>query len=181
MGINNYCYVDQRYLTYSGVIIDIGCLYWDWSAQFANIKRVIGIDPTENECPPWATFIKKAVSISNGKANMAIIGGICNSLVFQSSENSIVDCISLSSIISEYSPISILKMNIEGSEYPLLMSVQHPVADQLIVSFHDNTWLAGSHFTNKTTETIIKYLENWYDPIDIFPEFKWVLFLKRND
>lgn len=173
-------YVDPRWKTTEGVVIDIGCLYWDWSRQFAGHKEIIGIDPIEKSCPPWAKLIRKVVSISSGRISMGEMSGCGNSIVFRSQSNDLVDAISLSDILMEHAKICILKMNIEGSEYPLLMSVSHPIADQLVVSFHDDSWAKGPCFSRKATAAIVSYLSNWYVPIDIFPECKWVLFLKGN-
>ena len=42
-----YSQVDPRCFTHEGVIVDVGCLEWNWCNIFLGTKRVIGIDPQE--------------------------------------------------------------------------------------------------------------------------------------
>ena len=43
----DYSRVDIRCFRHDGVIVDVGCLDWNWSKMFIGKKRVIGIDPQE--------------------------------------------------------------------------------------------------------------------------------------
>jgi FkbM family methyltransferase len=186
MGIvgHGFLQYDDRVFAHEGSVVDIGCLTWDWSILFANRKRVIGFDPFENSCPPWATLVKKAVTPLGGKITMykGPSNGFNSSSTkrFDGFDQSFsIESVPLSSVIAECAPLSILKMNVEGAEYQLLTSVKHPVADQLVVSFHDNSWTSIETNPEKLTSDTVEYLSEWYDPIEIFPNCKWFLFKKR--
>ncbi len=177
--MDNHFYVNPRYKDHNGIILDIGCFSWDWSAQFANQKTVVGVDTLEKSCPAWATLIPKAVGIADGTTTFTIDQGSTSILFSPSSNKQTIDVIGMSTLLQMYPSISVLKMNVEGCEYPLLMSMKHPAADQLIVSFHDTEWLSSSFYSPKATEAMLSYLSNWYDFECICKGCKWFLGLKK--
>ena len=179
---NSHYYVDPRWKDTEGPIIDIGCYAWDWSKQFANARPVIGIDPVEQSCPEWATLIKAVVSISDGTAALSGGNGYDNSIVYGETVASVA-AVSFSGILNKYKP-SVVKLNVEGAEYPLLMSVAHPVADQLIVSFHDTDWMhppvhPSTIYPPTATSAMLLYLSQWYSAQCIYLDCKWYLFRSR--
>lgn len=174
--LDQYCYVDSRYMRHDGVVIDIGCWRWDWSEQFAGIKKVIGFDAKEEVCPEWATLVRKMVSLSDG--NETFNDAYNASSVFAGTKKTF-ETVSIRTILKDYPSISILKMNVEGDEYRLLGAMEHPVADQLVVSFHDTDWIKDSPFSAKTTKAVVDQLSKWYTPLEIYKQCKWYLFLKR--
>lgn len=182
--MNDYFYVNPRYKIHDGVVLDIGCVGWNWSEQFAGQKAVIGVDPDETTCPTWAKLVRKAVALSDGTAIMRDrieLGQVCpgeNSLLFNDGPARVVETVSIQALVQAY-PLSIAKLNIEGAEYPLLMAMKHPVADQLVVSFHDTGWLPSSIYPPEATVAMISFLSNWYTPQEIYPPCKWWLFLRR--
>ncbi len=160
-----------------GPILDIGCLGWDWSKKFAGKKNVVGYDPQETLEPEWAELHSLAVSIADGTMMWrdreprtgvgAFTGGI-NDKLFQ------VDALSFRNVLTTHSP-SLVKLNVEGMEYALLSSVQHPVADQLIVSFHEffnKRW-------QKLDEKFVDWLSTWYEPTQINAIWGWWVFLRK--
>lgn len=161
-------------------VIDLGCGKWDWSQCFLNNKRVIGCDPTENyyATPIGAKFYK------------GFVGSFCGKILYQkqvdtdftSAKKLGEDTSSIISLerlvqIFDIQSISLLKMNIEGMEYDLLIHFTAPVADQIVVSFHD---FPEAPYNNKrATEAIILYLSQWYDWCCSDERYSWYVFLKR--
>lgn len=166
--------VDDRLYEHDGCILDLGCLGWDWSRRFIGKKRVIGYDPFEEEEPEGVKLIKEAVDVCDGSVNMGKKG----SGFFSSSANlsAWVHAQPIRPLIEHHDPISVLKMNIEGMEWPLLWSVPHPVADQLVVSFHHRKDKRMKAHTDAT----IEFLSKWYEPrMTRKPSCWWLFMAKR--
>jgi len=162
-----------RVFVTDGPVIDIGCFGWDWISPFIGKKEIFGYDPQQVTCPSWAVLSHDAVGLCDGTMSWNVEG--LGTGAFSSGKTSrIVNVISFSSLIERHKP-SLIKMNVEGMEYSLLSGVRHPVADQLIVSFHG--------FFRKQWESldsrIVSWLEEWYEPIQTHEEFNWWVFLKR--
>jgi len=169
-----------RVFDLAGPVLDIGCLGWDWSKQFGGRKRVVGFDPQEETEPEWAELRTEAVSIADGTMTWRrleteiAVAHLVTGAFTAGSELLEVSAVSFSSILKEYSP-SLIKMNIEGMEYSLLSSVQHPIADQLVVSFHgfmDKRWTG-------LDERYVDWLSEWYEPLETCREWGWWMFLER--
>jgi len=90
-----------------------------------------------------------------------------------------VEMISLAAVIRCHSPISVLKMNIERMEYAILPMVEHPVADQLVVSFHDREPVDA--WRKPWTQATVTALSQWYEPIKIHGQWNWWLFLAHRE
>jgi len=141
----SYSTFDDRAFDHDGCIVDLGCKHWDWSNIFIGKKRVIGADPFETTTPEGCELFQGVVGPFNGIVSMdsnhdasaistdAFNGEGINAHMY--SWKHFVKAFNIDSI-------SILKMNIEGSEYSLLNSMDvtdFAKIDQLVVSFHD--WL----------------------------------------
>lgn len=164
--------VDDRLFEHDGCVLDLGCLGWDWSRRFFGKKKVIGYDPFETEEPEGAELFGEVVSLHDGDTNAPARG----SVFFGGSgmlETVRTDSIRL--LVEEHAPISVLKMNVEGMEWPLLWSVPHPIADQLVVSFHHRKDKRMKAHTDAT----IEFLSRWYEPIRTHRPSCWWLFMAR--
>lgn len=177
----------ERAFDHDGVVIDLGCLNWNWSAPFSGKKEVVGFDPLEKNCPSWATLRNEIVSVSDGtiELNMPIDNKSAKQAASAISRDGIsesvdlIKSISVNTLLNEFPKISVLKMNIEMAEYPLLVSAVHPIADQLVVSFHDNSWTKSKTYPHSLTKMIIQYLSEWYHPIETYRSCGWWVFLKK--
>lgn len=172
--------VDDRCWNKSGTIYDIGCWRWDWCQEFLGKIPVVGLDPQEDSVPNGAVLIRAALMPFKGKCNLygGSLGANTHQVNLTPSEE--ILAMTWQELLSEHGPANIVKMNIEGGEIPILMSVDHPMADQLVVAFHD--WQKRSIPTLppvEATKTVIDYLSQWYTVIEIFPKFRWFLFLKK--
>ena len=79
-----YSQVDPRCFTHEGVIVDVGCLEWNWCNIFLGKKRVIGIDPQEKPIE-GAEFFKGFLGPFDGITRLYSSGHEANTL-FKSSE-----------------------------------------------------------------------------------------------
>jgi len=169
---------EDRLRSVPGPVLDIGCLKWDWSRRFAGKREVIGVDPFEQNRPEWAELIQACVSISDGSVAISSGLGLGNTCMINDAQK-IVPAISFQRLIHTYRP-AIVKLNVEGAEYPLLMAVHHPVSDQLVVAFHDqNRRSTTSTISAFATECVLNYLSNWYDVKRICSKWEWYLFLDK--
>lgn len=167
----------RRVLNVDGPILDIGCLGWDWSSQFLGTpKKIIGYDPQESTVPNPSVILHQGLVAS--RAGIAEIqgDGLVGGLRCDWSNPAIrtVPTYALYEVLRVHRP-SLVKLNVEGDEFSLLASVDHPVADQLIVSFHDfmlDRWSGLS-------EPFIRWLCRWYDPLQTCIEWNWWVFLSK--
>lgn len=133
--------VHNRCLTHDGVIVDLGCLWWDWSSYFIGKKKIIGVDPQEQE-KEGTTFFKGAVTDFTGKGQLVGSGQAAKLIQSDTGFNTLTwkDFTEQFNIDS----ISILKVNVEGEEYKLIPSLtdeDFSKIDQIAISFH--------HFVNQ--------------------------------
>lgn len=174
---HKYSAVDYRCLSHDGCIVDLGCLFWDWSRFFIGKKRVIGVDPYENEIE-GAELYKGIVHDETNKVRMSNNG--VSSSVFHGGDD-LVDALSWIDFCQKFkiNRISVLKINTEGSEYRLLRSMSRDdfeKIDQIAVSFHD--WMNPSW--REDTLECLKILEtNNFSHTKIFEPYGWYLAIKN--
>jgi autotransporter strand-loop-strand O-heptosyltransferase len=174
----DYSTVNNRCLFDDGVIVDVGCLNWDWSNFFLGKKRVVGIDPFEEQIP-FTELFKGVISNYNGTTKMKFSNEA--STIINQSEGETVQVRTWKHFCNEYNikKISVLKINIEGSEYDLLDSLtddDFDNIDQIAVSFHD--WMIPEW--KSKTERSIKILKSKnYDIQKINDSWGWYLAVKN--
>jgi len=149
----DYSSIDSRVFEHDGCVIDVGCLRWDWSYSLLGKKRIIGVDPFEQETPRGTELFQGILGSVNGVVE--IDAADCNSSVTNINSTNLqkVECITWKTFCKKFNidKISALKLNIEGSEYSLLHSMDvkdFDKIDQILVSFHD--WM------NKDWEPLTK-------------------------
>lgn len=178
----DYCTVLKRALTNDGDIVDIGCYTWDWSQFFIGKKRVVGADPIENYIPEGAELFKGVIGSTNGKSLMNI-DDVKSTIIpeYVDSNNALdVQMITWKTFCSNYNidKISVLKINIEGSEYALLDSMTQEdfdKIDQIAISFHD--WLVPE-WKNKTDKALLLLKNSGFELIKINKQWNWYLIYK---
>lgn len=139
------------------ITFDLGMLELD------DTIKIIGIDPTDssknsvNNIPEKFKnryiYIDKALYGSN---QQICIGGEASSII-NNQGGSIFDTVLLNDILNQYD-VSILKMDIEGSEYSCINSLNSLSVDQLCVEWHH--WL-GDVFTIQDTISCINKIESF--------------------
>ena len=179
--------VDWNSIDAEGCIVDLGCLYWNWSNYWLGRKRVIGVDPFEETAPNGAELFKGVLGPSDCKIKMDKpydneIGGTVNYNVDIDGEN-LSEMISWKTFCRKFNidKVSILKINIEGSEYSFLDSLDETdfsKINQIVISFHD--WLNPAEYTREMTKSSIEMLKNnGYSIISTYFEFGWYLCVKN--
>jgi hypothetical protein len=168
--------VHKRCLTHNGCIVDLGCLWWDWSKFFFGKKNIIGVDPQENPIN-GAQLFKGALANFTGKG---ILDGTGQSAKLIPS-NEGFDTLTWNDFIMNYkiNDISILKVNIEGEEYNLIKSFSKEdfnKIDQIAISFH--------HFVNGSwwsqTMECLKIIEENNFEIKDLGIWGWYLCIKKH-
>lgn len=162
--VNDRCFVDD------GCIVDLGCLHWDWSKIFIGKKRIIGVDPFEEQITHTEMF-KGIIGNYNGKTTMVNEG--ISSHVFNDNQGEEVEVKTWKRFKEDFEidKISILKMNIEGAEYEILKSLDDSdfeQIDQIAISFHDwmnPNWKTDTEFCLMLLKTkgfeITKINDSW--------------------
>ena len=168
---------DDRCWKQQGTIYDLGCLGWDWTQPFIGKIPVVGVDPLEGHCPSGTVLIRAVVTPFPGNCRMHGIN-IGASLYPADGTGELVPAVTWQELQAAHGPANLVKMNIEGTEIPLLISVTHPMADQVIVSFHD--WQpTPDRPPPAATKAMLDYLATWYQVIETFPKFRWFVLLKK--
>lgn len=171
-----------RVWQHRGDVVDLGCGTWDWSRIFLGTKRVIGSDPCERYCPEGAELWQGMVGNftghvlydpSNQNRASAFRDGVARDGLQETQMITLADFRALYRIDS----ISLLKMNIEGMEYDLLIHLKEPIADQLVITFHD--YPRAPYGTPEASAAMRHYLSQWYDYCATDRTWGWYVFLKR--
>lgn len=178
----DYSTVLKRALDDNGDIVDVGCYDWEWSQIFLGKKRVIGVDPIENHIPEGAELFKGAIGSNDGKV-LVDINGVKSTIIptqIDLNNSMEVDMITWKTFCNNYNidKISVLKINIEGSEYALLDSLtsdDFDKIDQIAVSFHD--WLVPE-WENLTQIALSKIKNAGFKLIKINEPWNWYLAYK---
>lgn len=189
--VNIWSRIHPRFEKHDGCIVDLGCLGWNknfddetsdnWAGYFFNKKRIIGVDPQEQP-NKHCEFFRGFVSTFTGKANLNgsnLLGAMIQSPVGE------YDVLSWKDFKDKFNinSISILKINIEGSEWDLIQSFDTEdfiQVDQICISFHNFLpQFNNQKYLERTQHCIYKIINNDYYMIDL-EIYGWKLFLKKN-
>ena len=184
--VNRWSIIHPRFQDHDGCIVDLGCFGWNrdfnnassdnWAGYFFGKKRLIGVDPQESPNAHSELF-SGFISNFTGKANLindGIQGKICPD------PNGIYNVLTWKEFKHQFNinSVSILKVNIEGSEIdviPSLNTEDFKSIDQIAISFHD--WLYPD-IHSKVQECINHITAHNYEDIDL-GIYGWHLFLKK--
>lgn len=167
-------------LTDDGTIVDVGCLHWDWGQTLVGHKRYVGIDPIEQNKPNGCELFTGVLGPSNGKVFMNVnidASNIMNNQDIESKSTIEIEMLDWKSFCNRYQidNVSVLKLNIEGSEYPLLHSMDSDdfsKINQIAVSFHD--WM-NPKWRNLTKSSLQLLKDSGFDVITIYRPYGWFL------
>ena len=180
-----YFQFHPRVWKHPGCVVDLGCLWWDWSGIFLGKKRVIGVDPCEKEKPQGAELFEGIIGRADGTTTIPTLISSRTESVGHFLPDGCkwvtgkrrVAMLSWTSFLKQFhiDSIGLLKLNIEGMEFSLLKQIGDPQADQLVISFHD--WKPA--FSKKDTAAALEQLSQWYDYCLISDNSTWYLFLRK--
>jgi FkbM family methyltransferase len=145
--------VDLDLIPEGSTVISAG-LANDFSFDVELIRRkrcfVIGIDPTRLSRDAHTYFrdhrvlternfllIQKALYGETGK--IITLGGPAKTVFYKGEGGETAETISLQELLDHYENVSVLKMDIEGSEYSVLQHIDHLRVPQICIEFHH--WL----------------------------------------
>jgi len=128
--------------------------------------KIIGIDPTplaedtvnnlNSEFKDRYIFINKAL---HGDSKTITIGGDANSILTPH-RGKTYEAINLNDILNQYD-ISILKLDIEGSEYSIIENLNNLSVDQVCIEWHH--WLGNKYTVEDTIYCIEKIKKFGYN------------------
>jgi len=158
-----------------GWVIDAGCRGWKFAIELQKLGHSVyclDIEDFSNEIPQGIYYqnaalgymngMAKAHFFGNGTANfIAGINGIPYNGPDRPCETKEVECINLDTIYEFISKINldILKLDIEGSEYGILESIE-PWPKQITVEFHPHCHVEEH---NNRYHRVLDHLSKWYD------------------
>lgn len=174
---------DWNSIDNEGCVVDLGCLYWDWSKFWLGVKRVIGIDPFETTTPIGAELFNGVLgpldcNVTMNKPNNNENEGTID---YNLNNGDVFEMLSWKTFCERYNinKVSILKINIEGSEYSFLDSLDESdfsKINQIVISFHD--WL-NPEFKPLTDSSIELLKKNGYTVISTYYKLGWYLCVKN--
>lgn len=174
---------DWNSIDSEGCIVDLGCLYWDWSKFWLGVKRVIGIDPFETTTPIGAELFNGVLGPSDCNVTMNKPNNNENegTIDYNLDNGDVFEMLSWKTFCERYNinTVSILKINIEGSEYSFLDSLDESdfsKINQIVISFHD--WL-NPEFKPLTDSSIELLKKNGYTVISTYFKLGWYLCVKN--
>lgn len=180
---SNYDYstYDDRALLHDGCIVDVGCAGWDMFASLVGKKRIIGVDPFEEEKEGFE-FYKGILGPIYGEAWITDNSDESTNMFYPQGQSYLLfRSVNWKLFCQEQNidRVSILKLNIEGAEYPLLHSMDtddFEKIDQIMVSFHDWINPKWKHLTQASHHLLIA---NNFELGHVASQYGWHLYLKK--
>lgn len=134
----------ERSLIGDGVIIDVGCRYFDFAIKLDVPNKVYCIDPDPEvfkiACPENFVFLNCAISFETGEGTYYRNGEMtCLTEIYQPLSHLYEPCKTLAmedlyTITGDN--VDILKLDCEGAEYIILGTEFEPIPKQISVEFH---------------------------------------------
>lgn len=121
------------------VVIDLGAYRGEWASEIRARYGccVIAVEPTDSIDGYPCEYIKKAAWLFDGKLRLG--GAFYYTSAFEDQTHE-YECFDVNSLLSRFDEITLLKINIEGSEYELLRHIidakLHKRIRNLQVQFH---------------------------------------------
>jgi hypothetical protein len=177
-----YTQVDDRALTNSGCIVDVGCSGWDWCEFFIGKKRVIGVDPYESK-RDGVDFFEGLIGPINGQSRVIRKGAhslAVGEMDLEDDSTVLFPMLNWKTFCKKFNidRVSVLKLNIEGGEYALLNSLDtddFKKIDQIVVSFHD---FENPKFKDLTDGSVELLKKSGFTVQQIEPKWGWYLAIK---
>lgn len=151
-------------------VLDAGCRYFKFSEYFARRgHRVIALDAARDVVCNSAgvEYFNLALDASSGSRPFSTwYGPESNTLTIQPDARTVqVSTRSVSDLMTELAikHWDVVKLDIEGGEYEILLNWPGPVATQITVEFHEhrNFNLRGKDYYSE----LLTYLGKWYRPL----------------
>ncbi len=141
--------IDKSLLTKGGKILDAGCRNFGLCNSLGPDYYYVCMEPDKSiYVPPLIagfniTLLNQALMHYTGDINYSGWstgeGNICHQgeAPHYADKHYPVPCVQLQDLFAIYGQFDLVKLDIEGSEYDVLISITQPVAKQIAVEFHD--------------------------------------------
>jgi hypothetical protein len=162
-----------------GAVIDAGCRDYDFTEAMLALGMVVtafDIDRAVIEKAPRHRMLFAGLLALVGENQPNEVG-----VVLAGNGSRIIDghdilTIKLSAFPTKTYPFSAVKLDIEGSEYEVLLTWPGPCADQITIEYHEHTNLGKAVHGDDVYERIAKHLGQWYRLVqDDQMDTLWVL------
>lgn len=142
--------IDKKLLTHGGLILDAGCRGFGLEKALGPDYFYLCFEPDESVKVPdelkgyHILFWNNAIMPYSGKTKYCGWstgeGNICyeGTAPHYAELDTEVYCVSLNDITKEYGRFDLIKLDIEGCEYDVLLGITEPVAKQICVEFHQS-------------------------------------------
>ena len=183
---------DESILPQGGYVLDAGCGrdFFFAKEMARNGFNVICLDPNPKikDIPNEVTFIPKALTAAkNGNLKMHLCQDADASTIMYTDRDTFkktilevveVETCTIEDLMSQLNikKFDLIKMDIEGSEYEILMNIDNLLPGQMSVEFHDFRNMNPFYPNNELYyEKLMLKIGKWYDMIDnISPKPKWM-------
>jgi len=142
--------IDCDLISKTGWILDLGCINFNFYKELKKITdNIICVDPNPKikDIPNDCIFINKAIhNINNQKIDYFIYEDEHGNSLFKNENDycpligkTQVDTISIDSIMKKFNitQFDLIKFDIEGSEYDILLNMDYTISKQYSIEFHD--------------------------------------------
>lgn len=159
-----------------GFVLDAGCLGFEFGLEFCRRGHpVVFVDPAPDIEPPaslfdlpkWANFVRGAVVGEGYPSKMPLrmtADKQARHLTNAAKEGDpMVTTTTLHNLMREMNveQWDVLKLDIEGAEHDVLMSIEGPIARQLTVEWHEHCAPKG----DAAIQAVVDHLSRWYVPV----------------
>lgn len=180
--------IDASIVPTGAVVVDVGA----WGYEFTRWMRsrydarIVAIDPNPTMEAMQGVVLKRAAVFSsrslppNREAFYVTAGGPNNHYAVTSPPTNVgftrVPCCSLEEVLEENSVVTadVLKLDCEGAEYDILLTMTRPLARQITVEFHDHV---GRNPRPEDPEgfyaDLHRHLGQWYEVVKHCKENPW--------
>lgn len=168
--------IEETLLNRDSKVLDLGCRYFGWSnAMLEYVDKVycVDADNTVENYELQFDFLNAAVSFDSGKyVSFVKYGNGTGNYLYEGGslpsefELSNVFCMNLKEVSKHFEvPYwDLIKFDIEGSEFDILINLKEPPATQLTFELHQHT---AKKKTEEQVQQLFKHLEQWYNLVHI--------------
>ncbi len=169
----------ERLTPFGGIVIDAGCRDFDFAEEMAVRGFTVHcFDPAPDVDYMGARtniIFHKWALVGVGKEGdlKMVVAGNGSRLSPQAEFPVYAHSLSTLKIIRQ---IACVKLDVEGSEYDILLTWPGPIADQVTVEFHEHTNLGKAVHGDDIYKRINAHMSQWYDRVqDSLMDTLWVL------
>lgn len=175
--------VDVELLTKGGWVLDAGCRDFKFSKEMVSLGcKVLSLDPDPEAVPGTdevleknINFVPKGLAAAAGKDRLFLMEnvemrhlGAAGYTQWHGTASVEIETVSPSDLMKEHKieMWDCIKMDIEGSEYEILLKWPGPIAKQITLEWHDHL----SEKPPEMLEQIYAHLGQWYDVVYKHPQ-----------